>query len=295
MKGSEGKEIRKIQKSWTIDPIKSFMDGEKGEQEQALITAGRNPIPVHDAIFWRAGKRAFDTINLSYGGNIATQEIREFFNHGPTDLIELWNSYETVFEPLIHEGALQIIPFGSDEPIQEFTALNSNSDEFVEHYIVEPYIRAVDDIFEASNLLNDTEKWPYDRELIAAFFTLSNVDLTASSIMFDRAQENTYGLVTYWFTKIDDYKQKKRAIKAQQEFAKRKKSQLMNERKHAKGNEAKQMVEEDWRRRKSEFASAAKAGLYYAEWLAERGYQYEPVTPTKWIREYAKANGIKLR
>lgn len=294
MKDPEAKEVRKMRESWIIDPIKSFMDGEEGEQKQVLITAGRNPTAIHDLVFWKAGKRAFDIINSSYDGDVTAADIKEFFYHGPADLINLWNRYKSVFEPLIHKGVIEIIPFGSEEPIQEFAPLSPNTDGFAEYYTVEPYIRAIDDVFDESNIRNSGEQWPFDRELVAAFFTICHIDFFAASVALERQRDNAYALVTHWFEKIDGYKHTKVAIERQQEFLKRKKSQAMNERRHAKRNEARQLVIDDWSLRRSEFFSIERAGIYYADWLERKGFVYMPRTVRDWIRDYADDNGIRL-
>ncbi|MCP4064584.1 MAG: hypothetical protein GY740_15215 [Gammaproteobacteria bacterium] len=285
----------KMRTSWTIDPIESFMDGKIGEQQHVLITAGKKPLAIRDDVFWNAGKRAFDTINSSYNQDVTEADIKEFFYYGPGDLIDLWNSYKSVLEPLIKEGRLGVIPFGSDEPIKEFTPLSPNSDGSAEFYKVEPFIRAIDAVFENSNVRSGAEQWPFDRDLVGAFFTLCNVDLLAAGVAMGGIDEHDYALVNYWFEKIDLYRHKKAAIEEQQEFLKRKKSQSMNVERHAKSNSARELVIDNWSKGPSEFPSAAKAGLFYTEWLEGMNHEYEPTTITNWIRKHAKDTGIKLK
>jgi len=275
-----------------VDFIESFMDGKIGEQKKVLITQGRSPTTIHDTILWKAGKRAFDTVNSSYDGHITKEDIYNFFHKGKEDLIDLWNSYESEFQPLISKGILQIIPVGSQEPIQNFTPLSSSSVQLSECYELEPYIRTIDAVYESSNIRSGLDQWPFHRELVGSFFTLFYVEFFAAGAWMERVDEQDYALVTYWFERIDLFEQKKAAIKEQQAFLKKQKSKSMNNRRHAKGNEARKLVTDDWNRNR---CSAAKAGVQYAQWLEEKGYKFEPDTITKWIRQYAKENGIKLR
>lgn len=283
---------RKMRTSWTIDPIESFMDGKIGEQQQVLVTAGKKPLTFRDEVCWKAGKRAFDTINSSYHHDVTKADLREFFYYGSGDLIDLWNSYKGVVEPLILKGVVQIIPFGSEEPIKEFTPLSPGSDGSAEFYTVEPYIRAIDAVFENSNIRSGVDQWPFNRELVGAFFTLCYVDFLAAGVAIGRIDENDYALVTYWFDRIDLYKHTKIAVEGHQNFLKKQKSKSMNDKRHAKRNEARRLVTEDWNQNR---CSAAKAGIKYAPWLEKMGHRFEPGTITNWIRQYAEENGIKLQ
>jgi hypothetical protein len=60
----------------------------------------------------------------------------------------------------------------------------------------------------------------------------------------------------------------------------------------------KALILEDWAKNPSVHRSADRAARYYADWLKEaHGIQrtYEPRTISGWIRDYARANNIKLR
>ena len=58
---------------------------------------------------------------------------------------------------------------------------------------------------------------------------------------------------------------------------------------------AHEKVLHDWEKNPSRFRSAAKASVYYSDWLRDQGYQFEPRTVADWIYAHAKARGIKLR
>ena len=70
---------------------------------------------------------------------------------------------------------------------------------------------------------------------------------------------------------------------------------------HRKTYEARDLVLLDWEKNKSDFNSAEKAGLHYANWISAKNKDdkdkkaYEPRTVTTWIRTYAKQKGIRLR
>jgi hypothetical protein len=60
----------------------------------------------------------------------------------------------------------------------------------------------------------------------------------------------------------------------------------------------KALILEDWAKNPSVHRSADRAARYYADWLKEaHGIEktYEPRTISGWIRDYARANNIKLR
>jgi hypothetical protein len=69
----------------------------------------------------------------------------------------------------------------------------------------------------------------------------------------------------------------------------------LSQRRHSDTYEAKRLVQEDWSKNRTQFRSAEQAGLHYADWLEQKGYQFQPRTITGWIREHAKLKSIKLR
>lgn len=64
---------------------------------------------------------------------------------------------------------------------------------------------------------------------------------------------------------------------------------------HRKTYEAKEKVITEWKKNPSNFPSAEKAGLHFADWLIPQGFKYEPRTVIGWIRAHAKQVGIKFR
>lgn len=71
----------------------------------------------------------------------------------------------------------------------------------------------------------------------------------------------------------------------------------LNKRRHATTNHAKDVVTAEWAKSPSQFPSAEKAGIYFADWLESQDIvkSIEPRTVTGWIRAHAKQQGIKLR
>lgn len=78
----------------------------------------------------------------------------------------------------------------------------------------------------------------------------------------------------------------------------------LNDERHKTGRAAKSMVEEAWGKNPSQFPSAERAGIYYADWLEknqifylEKGKQmfYQQRAVTGWIRAHAKLLGVKFR
>jgi hypothetical protein len=79
--------------------------------------------------------------------------------------------------------------------------------------------------------------------------------------------------------------------------AKSERAKDLNRLRHAPTNHAKKVVTAEWGKNPSQFASAEKAGKYFADWLEDQGIvkSIEPRTVTGWIRDYAKEFGVKLR
>ena len=71
----------------------------------------------------------------------------------------------------------------------------------------------------------------------------------------------------------------------------------LNKHRHAITNHAKEIVRAEWAKSPSQFPSAEKAGIYFADWLESQDIvkSIEPRTVTGLIRAYAKQEGIKLR
>ncbi|MEA1081979.1 hypothetical protein [Marinobacter qingdaonensis] len=280
---------------WSFDPIKSFREGEEGEQNKTFIMTGFDEKPISDPILWEAGKRAFDVVRSKVeDGEITTESFKELRERYPSEMVKVFNSMKEMFDKLITDGRLILLSEAA-EPITELPPITVDPRGFWAHSAIEPSLVMLDDICEQQCLQMDIECFPYDRELLAAYFTLSHLDTTLIGVSFGDAGGLDYDWVTHWFEKIDAYNRTKRNIELRDECQKRRKSQSMNSGRHAKRNEAVQLVTQDWSKRKSEFRSAEKAGVYYADWLEARGHEYEPRTITNWIRKYAKDNGIKLR
>jgi hypothetical protein len=74
----------------------------------------------------------------------------------------------------------------------------------------------------------------------------------------------------------------------QQDAKARAQTRNASKRRHAKTREAREKVLRDWQKERHRFRSAAQAGVYYSDRLAEQGYQFEPHTVTGWILDYLK-------
>lgn len=296
MKNFESKAERKRPFGWVIDPVASFADGGPGQRDEVLILAGLNREKhIKREALWEAGKRAFDVI-FPPGEEASLEELEEFLARSTEELASLWNRFRSPLEEMIEAGFLVIYPYDSEEPIRKFQKLRINPTNPCAYLHLEPYMVAIDSLFEQSNLLADEEElWPYNRELLAAYFTMCFLDDVAAGIDLNEEDSEAAGWVTFWFDRIKQFNQTRKVIKHQESLRKQQKSQAMNSRRHASRNKAVKMVTEDWNKRKSEFRSAEKAGNYYADWLGKKGFEYEPRTVTGWIRKYAKDNGIKLR
>lgn len=75
----------------------------------------------------------------------------------------------------------------------------------------------------------------------------------------------------------------------------RERSRKLLQKRHRKTDEAKAAVCAEWASAPTAHPSAEKAGRHYSEWLETQGIRYEPRTVTRWIREHAKATGVKFR
>jgi hypothetical protein len=86
------------------------------------------------------------------------------------------------------------------------------------------------------------------------------------------------------------------AKRQEEEISRRnERAKKLNEARHLKTNEAKDIVISEWKKQPTKFPSAEKAGLHFADYLATRGFDYTPRTVTSWIRAYAKQENIRLR
>jgi hypothetical protein len=74
-------------------------------------------------------------------------------------------------------------------------------------------------------------------------------------------------------------------------------SRELNAARHAKTNNAKEIVIREWEKTRNQFPSAEKAGQHYADWLVSEGHirSIEPRTVTGWIRNHAKKVGVRFR
>ncbi|QSP93801.1 hypothetical protein LPB19_11400 [Marinobacter salinisoli] len=284
---------------WVIDPIESFKDNGEGEKNHALIIPipGRAPQIIHNPVLWKFGKRAFDCLASKLDLEITRIVIDTVFYYFLGGLIKVWNGHEEMLEPLIEGGHIRVINSDSEESIpgQESIRVDQTDPWTAYGHRIEPLIRILDNIMETVNLEQDFDDWPYDREFLAAYFTLCHIDNIAVKYALDDAYVDDHELARYWFDKIDNYKRIRDAISRRERFAKWEKSETGNKVRHARRNEARSLVTEDWNDKKTTFASTEKAGIHYADWLREKGFEYEPRTVTNWIRQYAKDNGIRLR
>lgn len=285
---------------WAIDPIESFIDGGEGEKNHALVISipGRTPRIFHDPVLWKLGKRAFESLASKFDREITRTVIDAIFYDTVGALVKVWNVHEEILEPLIEGGHIPMINSESKAPLSDQTSIyvDQNDPWTALGHRIEPYIRFFDNTIEVLNLEQGLNDWPYDREFVAAYFTLCHIDNSAMRHAIDDAYKDDYELARYWFDKVDSYQRTREAIDRHATFSKWEKSDAGNIARHADGHEARKLVTEDWNREKTNFRSVERAvNDYYADWLQAKGFKYEPRTITDWIRKYAKTNGIKLR
>ena len=64
---------------------------------------------------------------------------------------------------------------------------------------------------------------------------------------------------------------------------------------HAKAREHRAMVLFEWDKDRTKFASAERAGDFFADWLEDKGFVYQQRTVRDWIRTHAKKKGVVFR
>jgi len=280
---------------WTIDPIKSFSSDEEGGRKQLLIFIDNRDLAISDKTLWKAGKEAFNIFLENAGGELTEAGLEEFVTKTPKQLIRLWNEWVDVANNHIRPGGVEFTNKETGEPVSKFEHIIIDPQSPWAPFELEPSISQIDDFFSNLDLYRGEANFPFNRKLMAAYFTILHVDMAASILESEGTGFNIYGRVTFWLEKLKNYAEAERAIEARQEYFHRKKSQMMNSQRHARRNKAVNLVTTDWIKRKTDFRSAEKAGQHYAEWLIEKGYEFEPRTITGWILKYAKENGIVFR
>lgn len=281
--------------NWIIDPIESFSPNGSGLEKQLIIVNGSNDSSLDDEILWKAGKQAFDFLQEDVEEELTQADLDQFMDETPKLLVEIWNQFAQGLQPLIDSGGLGLIDSQTEQSISHLEPLDSDQTGLSAWFTLEQSIYTLDDLFEELCLRSGEERFPFDRRLIAAYFTLLHLDVSAADIALKDPTPDTYFWVKRWPEKLAQYERTKSSINARQTHLQRKKSVQMNSQRHAKRNQALELVMSDWSKRKADFPSAEKAGRYYSDWLTKRGFDYEPRTITGWIRKYAKENNIILR
>jgi len=283
-------------KYWTIDVIKSFMDGEVGEQEKQIIYRDPSTNPLSDHALWGAGKRAFEVFRDEMYNDVSDSHFDLVFTVTAVELLNALKWWLTKFLPhnpeiTVDDAAQQIVEC-SRERLQ---SLGYEMDSPLTALAIEPHIERLYGSWDYLNLRFSKNLYSVEQERIAAYFTLSRVNAAAAAPHVTLLHIPTLNNPWYWFEKIERHKFQIEAVEAKQQHDLKEKSKTMNSIRHAKRNDAMQLVTNDWAARKDDFNSAEKAGIYYADWLAEKGMTYEPRTVMGWIRKFAKENSIKLR
>lgn len=103
----------------------------------------------------------------------------------------------------------------------------------------------------------------------------------------DKMTVNQEELRSNWESEWKEHEREKRTKRAKQ----------MNVARHAPTNHAKKEVIAEWVKNPSQFSSAEKAGIYYADWLVSHGIikSIEPRCVANWIRAHAKVIGVRFR
>ena len=280
---------------WAIDPIKSFSPDEEGGRERLLIFQDDRDLMLKDETLWKAGKEAFDILLENAEGELTQADLDEFVRKTPEQLIRLWNEWVDVANNQFRPGGIEFSNKETGQVISHFEHITIEPDSFWAPFKIEPSISQVDDFFANMDLCKGEAKFPFNRKLIAAYFTILHVDIAAKNLSAGHVSPDTYRWVTRWMEKLKRYNETKQAIESRQEHMQREKSRAMNSQRHASRNKAVSLVTTDWSKRKTDFRSTEKAGQYYADWLSKKGFEFEPRTITGWIRKFAKENNIILR
>jgi len=282
---------------WILNPIESFFQNDRQDQDNLLVPEGLNEKPFEDDTLREVGQRAFDVIHDRCGESAETKDgLKEIIFSNTEELIKLYNGLVKLWNPLIAEGRLQLLDRDTGQLLKELTPLVVDIKKFGSLYEVETSIWFMNDIVETLALRSGDFEIPYDREFVAAIFTLIHVnDSTLGHLYSDCQEPDAHSWAVRWFEKLEGYERTVKAIQASQKRNSKAKSETMNLARHARRNEAFGLVTKDWNGRRTDFRSAEKAGQYYADWLSERGFEFEPRTITSWIRKFAKENNIILR
>ncbi len=111
--------------------------------------------------------------------------------------------------------------------------------------------------------------------------------LEVSTCQDDRLRDVTEKVRRDSKAEHDAHEREKQSLRAEQ----------LNAARHKGTNAAKELVCGEWAKATDAFPSAEKAGIHFADWLMAGGRvkTIQPRTVTKWIREHAKAIGIRFR
>lgn len=282
-------------KYWTVDVIKSFMDGERGEQEKLIIYRDANKAPLSDHSLWGAGKRAFEIFRGEMYDDVSDSHFDLVFSITAIELLNERKQWMMNFLPLnpeitIDDAAQRIMEF-SKERLQ---LLGYETDNPQTALAIEPDIERLYGVWDYLNLRFSKNLNFVEQERVAAYFTLARINAAAAepgaNLLHTPALNNAW----HWFEKIERHEFQVEAVGAKQRSDQAQKAKSMNKARHAKRNIAIKMVTSDWDE-KGRSLSADKAGIHYADWLNGKGIHYEPRTIAGWIRKFAKENGIKLR
>jgi len=281
---------------WVIDPFKSFSPNQEGCIKSLIILNSGDDSSLDDPTLWKAGKRAFDIFQDYSGQELTLEDLDWIFEKVPKELIDACSEFAGRFNAYIESGLLRVVDSESRQEISSFTTpLDIDPDATNVGFEIEPIFDELDQVFEELSLRMPNEFFPFDRRRAAAYFTILHVDSAAADISLGEVSPDTYYWVKRWFDRLEQYDRIQGVIEERNTRLKSEKSRSMNSARHAKRNKAVELVTSDWNKRKTEFRSAEKAGIFYSDWLRKQGYEYEPRTITVWIRKFAKENGIALR
>lgn len=281
-------------KYWTIDVIKSFMDGEQGEQEKLIIYRDPSTNPLSDHALWGAGKRAFEVFRDEMYNDVSDSHFDLVFTVTAVELLNALKWWLTKFLPhnpeiTVDDAAQQIVEC-SRERLQ---SLGYEMDSPLTALAIEPHIERLYGSWDYLNLRFSKNLYSVEQERVAAYFTLSRVNAAAAAPHVTLLHIPTLNNPWHWFEKVERHKFHIEAVDAKQRSDLSEKSKTMNTGRHAKRDTAFKLVTGDWVEQGYNL-SAEKAGNHYADWLDEQGLHYEPRTVASWIRKFAKENGIKL-
>lgn len=236
---------------------------------------------------WSIGKLAFENLITCSKINKNKTEFDELINAIDEKILSVMDGLSNFLETSIKSKKIII----HDTLGQIYTPNIKELDIYQLAIITDTFIHEL-------KLKGSDIDYFYNRELIFNYLTLSAVRDCCSTMGddVDSISAHHYNLDTLYEISMHLNDQKKieekidLIIKAQA----LKKQKNLNAIRHAKTKQAADLVTSDWLKNIDKFQSVTRASNHYADWLLEKGLEYQPRTIAKWISKFAKENNIRL-